>query len=151
MGGFRERLAGTASVYQNARAMLMLASVLLMSQTIESPYPELAEPIVPALRLSADERVVLRANPEVMPAFEPIVREALRRAGARVDTWSGRDIERFEERLKDTNVYVWLPGASAVTTPEQSAALRRWTDAGGSHRELHFHWLEGTLNRDRSP
>ena len=131
--------------------MLLLAGILLMSQTIESRYPEMAERIVHALRLAPDERVVLRLNPDVMPAFEPVVRDALRAAGARVETWAGRDIQRFEERLKDVTVYVWLPGASNVTTPDQSEALRKWTDSGGTRRELHFHWVEGTLNRDRSP
>lgn len=131
--------------------MLLMAGIVLMSQTIESRYPVMAERIVHALRLTPDERVVLRLNPDVMPAFEPVVRDALRHAGARVETWTGRDIQRFEERLKDATVYIWLPGASNVTTPDQAAALRRWTDAGGSRRELHFHWVEGTLNRDRSP
>jgi hypothetical protein len=86
-----------------------------------------------------------------MPSFEPVVRAALERAGARVETVREATLEEFEKRLAAADVYVWLPGASRVTTSEQSAALRRWVDVGGTRRELHFHWSEGTLHADATP
>ena len=111
----------------------------------------LAEHIVHSLEPVPDERIVLRFDPDTMPSLEPIVRAALERSGARVDTWKGPAVEDFEKRLESADVYVWLPGASRVTSSEQSAALRRWVDRGGTRRELHFHWSEGTLHADATP
>ncbi|HZB25558.1 MAG TPA: hypothetical protein VE379_05475 [Vicinamibacterales bacterium] len=110
----------------------------------------IAEHIVHALEPVPDERVVLRSDPSTFPALESAARTALERAGARVDTWAGADVEGFERRLDGVDVYVWLPGASAITSAAQREALRRWVDRGGTRRELHFHWSEGTLKADGS-
>ena len=110
----------------------------------------LAEHIVHALEPVPDERVVLRFDPATFPSLEPVVRTALQRAGARVDTWAGAAIEGFDRRLEASDVYVWLPGASAITSAAQREALRHWVDRGGTRRELHFHWSEGTLKADGS-
>ena len=110
----------------------------------------LAEHIVHALEPVPDERVVLRFAPDTFPTLHPAVRTALERAGARVETWTGAGVDDFEQKLDAVDVYVWLPGASAITTAPQREALRRWVDRGGTRRELHFHWSEGTLKPDGS-
>jgi hypothetical protein len=112
------------------------------------PSGDMASRIVTALKIVAGERVLLRLNPDVMPALEPAVRAALERAGAQVETLGAGPISDFADRLARTDIYVWLPGASAVTAAEDRRALTTWVDAGGTRRELHFHWLEGTLQVD---
>jgi hypothetical protein len=128
--------------------------MLVMTMTVGAqplPYEAMATRAVSAMRPAAGERVLLRLDPDTMPAFEPILRAAFERAGARVETIRGRDVADFDKRLEGTDIYVWMPGGSAITTPEQSAALRRWVDGGGSRRELHFHWSDGTLTLDQAP
>ena len=131
--------------------MLVTAIVGLSLPQETLPLDRMAEHIVHALEPVPDERIVLRLDPSTLPALEPAVRAALNRSGARVETWKGASIDDFEQRLAATDVYVWLPGASGITSPEQSAALRRWVDGGGTRREIHFHWSEGTLNADTTP
>ena len=128
--------------------VILLASSATRQQ--DPPYAAMAQRAVAAMKPSAGEQVLIRADPETLPLLQPAVRGAFERAGAKVET-IGRDVERFDERLASATIYVWMPGASALTTPEQQLALARWTDAGGTRRELHFHWSEGTLKLDRSP
>jgi hypothetical protein len=108
------------------------------------PWDTMAARIATTLRVAPGETVILRFNPDVMPALEPAVRAALERAGAKVETIS-RSVPGFEQRLAAADVYVWLPGASGVTGEADQKALKKWVDAGGTRREHHFHWLEGTL------
>jgi hypothetical protein len=115
------------------------------------PYGDMATRIVGALKIAAGERVLLRLNPDVIPAFEPAVRAALEQAGANVETLGAGPVGDFADRLARTDVYVWLPGASTVTSADDRRALTAWVDAGGTRRELHFHWLEGTLRADGLP
>jgi Thermophilic metalloprotease (M29) len=117
----------------------------LASHTL--PYTDMAARIVDALKIGKGERVLLRLNPDVMPALESPLRAALERAGAQVETVAG-SANDLAARLARADIYVWLPGASAVTSAEDRLALTKWVDAGGARRELHFHWLEGTLQRD---
>ena len=136
------------------RALHLLLVTAIFSLTLGEetlPLERMAEHIVHALEPVPDERIVLRFDPSTVPAFEPVVRAALTRSGARVETWTGAAIDDFEQRLAKTDVYVWLPGASGITSADQGAALRRWVDAGGTRREIHFHWSEGTLNADNTP
>jgi aminopeptidase len=135
-----------------AHHLLLVTAILGLTMQQDSvPLDRMAEHIVHALEPVPDERIALRFNPSTLPALEPVVRAALARSGARVETWQGPSVDDFERRLAATDVYIWLPGASAITSAEQSAALRRWVDAGGTRREIHFHWSEGTLNADTTP
>lgn len=136
-----------------AVACLLASAALAATPSGQAaPSPDrIAEHIVHALEPVPDERVVLRFDPGTFATLEPAARGALTRAGARVETWAGAAVEDFERRLQPVDVYVWLPGASRITSVEQSAALRRWVDAGGTRRELHCHWSEGTLQPDASP
>ncbi len=132
-----------------AHHLLLVTAIVGLSLPQETlPLDRMAEHIVHALEPVPDERIALRFDPSTLPALEPAVRDALTRSGARVETWTGASVADFEKRLTTTDVYVWLPGASGITSPEQSATLRRWVDAGGTRREIHFHWSEGTLNPD---
>ena len=119
--------------------------IWLGGQTL--PYSDMAARITGALKIVAGERVLLRVNPDVMQELEPAVRAALEAAGAKVETITG-SVSDLPARLARTDIYVWLPAASTVTTAEERQALTTWVDAGGTRRELHFHWLEGTLQSD---
>jgi hypothetical protein len=142
--------------------VMALASSYLAAQQL--PYDKMAARIAAAVKVTPGESVILRLNPDVMPALEPAVRGALERAGAKVETISGSEPdnrgagapgesnrgagapgESFDKRLAGADVYVWLPGASGVTGEADRKALTKWVDGGGSRREQHFHWLEGTL------
>jgi Thermophilic metalloprotease (M29) len=140
---------------------MALASSYLAAQQL--PYDRMAARIAAALKVAPGETVILRLNPDVMAGLEPAVRGALESAGAKVETISGsasdnREAgapgesnragapgESFERRLAAADIYVWLPGASGVTGEADRKALTKWVDGGGSRREQHFHWLEGTL------
>jgi hypothetical protein len=132
---------------------LCLAMVLNMADAAaqELPYEAMAKRAVATMKPASGERVLIRVDPQTMPAFEPAMRRAFEHAGARVQTISGREVPDFEKRLADTDIYVWMPGGSAITSPDQSTALRQWVDQGGARRELHFHWSDGTLRFDQSP
>ena len=131
------------------RAIGLIGSTLLIALASirpaqPLPYDAMAARIATALKVAPGETVILRLNPDVMAALEPAVRGALERAGAKVDTISGSAPD-FERRLAAADIYVWLPGASGVTGEADRKALTTWVDSGGSRREQHFHWLEGTL------
>ncbi|MCA1562758.1 MAG: hypothetical protein LC804_21640 [Acidobacteria bacterium] len=119
--------------------------------TQSPPYPAMAEQAVRTLKPAAGERVLLRVDPGTMPEFGAVLRGALENVGAKVDVVTGAVVDRFDERLSDADVYVWMPGGSAITSREQSEALKRWLDRGGARRELHFHWSDGTLTLDQRP
>jgi len=70
------------------------------------------------------------------------------RDGATIEFMPYGEVPRFDERLAQADVYVWLPaGPNAVTTAEQAAALGRWLDSGRG-RQIHFHWNGGTQGLD---
>jgi beta-lactamase class D len=111
----------------------------------------MAERALITLEPAAGERILLRVDPGTMPEFPPVLRGVLEKAGAKVDVITGATVDRFDERLGDTDIYVWMPGGSAITSHEQSEALKRWLDRGGARRELHCHWSDGTMTLDQRP
>ena len=118
---------------------------------VAPPYQAMAERALHTLEPAAGERILLRVDPATMPEFGPVLRGVLEKAGATVDVITGATVDRFDERLGDTDIYVWMPGGSAITSREQSEALKRWLDRGGARRELHFHWSDGTMTLDQRP
>jgi hypothetical protein len=107
---------------------------------------------VAALQPEPDERVLLRFDPELMPGLEAEVRRQLEEAGAQVRSLPYGEAEDFEQRLNQTDAYVWLPVADQFTStpPEQAEALGRWLDEGRG-RQIHFHWGSGTFGLDGVP
>jgi len=118
---------------------------------VAPPYQAMAERALHTLEPAAGERILLRVDPATMPEFGPVLRGVLEKAGATVDVITGATVDRFDERLGDTDIYVWMPGGSAITSREQSEALKQWLDRGGARRELHFHWSDGTMTLDQRP
>jgi hypothetical protein len=135
------------------RASVVLCACLVDAASTQTlPWPVMARRIVDALQIEPGERVMLRFDPATMRELEPEVARQLQKAGARTESYPFGPLERFAERLEQTDVYVWLPaGPQAVTPPEQAAALVRWLDARQDRRELHFHWVDGTRDVDGLP
>lgn len=108
--------------------------------------------IVDALKLRAGERVLLRHDPDYFQALvEPLCRRIQARRGVPATLAA---VEPLTERLLDsTDVYIWMPpGRSArELSAAERQALVRWIDKGGTRRELHFHWSDGSRPPDGLP
>ena len=103
-------------------------------------YDRMAERIVAALQPAPGERVMFGGDPEYFQELTIPLRARLKEAGA-VEVQS----------LDVADIYLWLPLSKRVVTPEERAKLADWLDRGGAHREIHFHWAEGSVNPDGLP
>jgi hypothetical protein len=111
-------------------------------------YPKMARRIAAALAVTPGERVILRFDPETMPALEPDLRKALESAGAVVETINYGPAPDLAEKLNRADVYVWLPAGPRAATPyNQATLLGGWLDSGKG-RQVHFHWGDGTREAD---
>jgi hypothetical protein len=115
----------------------------------KAAYERIATRIRFALSPPPRERVILRFDPATMPGLERVVQRDLQ--DARILAFPYGPVENFETVLGEATAYIWLPGPAALTPPDQRAALARWTDRGGSRREIHVHWSDGTLDVDGAP
>jgi hypothetical protein len=130
-------------VVMGAVTVALAAGGLVMVTAQSLPYEVMAERIAATGKLSKGERVLLRVHTETMPDLAPIVQKRLERDGAIVEILPYGPAPDLAERLKRTDVYVWLPAPASATPPDQGAILANWIDHGGG-RELHFHWTDGT-------
>lgn len=142
----RMKIAFTSILYP--AAVVTLAVSQLGAQPL--PYESMAARIGSALQVTRGERVLLRVDPNTMPALAPIVQAALKARGAVVETLPYGPVPDFEARLARTDIYVWLPAPASATPADQALALQRWIDNDGG-RELHFHWVDGTRDVDGLP
>lgn len=150
-------------------------TALLLIVALAAPYSDAAEPsdlnydamarvTVEALALSPGERVLLRFDPGYFKALTPLVRRRIRQAGA-VDLAaleytpisslgetgdSPAEEAAFAKLLESADVYIWLPvrETERTTTPAERRALAAWLDEGGAHRQIHFHWSQGSVLAD---
>jgi hypothetical protein len=113
------------------------------------PYGEMAGRIVEALQVEEGERVILRTDSGLMPNLATEARQQLEAAGATVDEVPYGPVEDFEERMAETDIYIWLPVRDQATAylPEQMAVQVKWLDEGRG-RQIHFHWGDGTRYAD---
>lgn len=123
--------------------------------TAQSPAPNLAynkmaERIVLALKPEKGETAILRFDANVMPELQKETAAALEKLGVKVESIPYGPVDNFEQRLSQTDIYVWLPAVPGrPTEPDQAAALGRWLDAQRG-RQIHFHWADGTRAVDSS-
>jgi len=127
-------------------------------------YEAMARRAVDSLKLSPGERVLLRFDPGYFEELVPIMRRMVREDGA-VDLGAleytptsildaGGDPEEegaaFEKLMEAVDVYIWLPVRfeERTTTAAERQALARWLDVGGSRRQIHFHWSQGSVLAD---
>ena len=100
-------------------------------------YDRMADRIVAALKPARGERVMFGGDPDYFQELATPLRMHLKAAGA-VEVHS----------LDQADIYLWLPLRKRVITPEERAKLADWLDRGGAHREIHFHWAEGSVDPD---
>jgi len=119
-------------------------------------YEHMADRIVKSLALSKGERVIIRYDDGYFAQMTPLLEKRIIAAGAIVAARLPylepfkSDGGRLAEALKNADVYLWMPvreRVRVVTIPEQ-VMLAGWLDQGGSHREIHFHWSQGSVLAD---
>ena len=150
-------------------AVLLLAVLAFAPPTHATEIPDLdyeamARRTVEALALSPGERVLLRFDPGYFEELTPLVRKLVREAAA-IDLGaleyvpisalgetggSAAEQAAFEKLLESADVYIWLPVRAGVrtTTAAERQALAAWLDAGRAHRQIHFHWSQGSVRPD---
>ena len=155
-----KRETASASTWSVA-ALLVLAAIgfactrepaTATETAAQLPYEAMAARMVAALQPEPGERVLLRYDPELMHKLLDETRKQLEAAGAQVSSLPYGEAEDFEQRLSQTDAYIWLPVADQFTStpPEQAEALGRWLDEGRG-RQIHFHWGSGTFGLDGVP
>jgi leucyl aminopeptidase (aminopeptidase T) len=130
-------------------------------------HQAMAQRIVDALQLQPGERVLLRHDPgyfsEIITPLRRLIREksaidlgaleyvetAALDPNLRPAAWQAAG-EAFLQLLSGVDVYIWLPVRAEVRTtpPAEAQALANWLDQGGRHREVHFHWSQGSVLAD---
>ena len=107
--------------------------------------------ILGALKLLPNERVRMWSDPEMYPKLTEELKRRI--PGAEALTRDSVKPGDLEKMLRETDVFLWLPIGEdwRAPTPEESAALAHWLDEGGAHREVHFHWSQGSVLADGLP
>jgi hypothetical protein len=132
------------------------ALLLAVPLAAQLNYERMADRILKSLVLSKGERVIIRYDDGYFAQMAPLLEQRIVAAGAVVAAKLPylepfkSDGGRLAESLKTADVYLWMPvreGARVVTIPEQ-IMLAGWLDKGGSHREIHFHWSQGSVLAD---
>jgi hypothetical protein len=137
------------------RAALVLIALPLAAQNNVN-HDHIADRILKSLALSKGERVIVRYDPGYFAALTAPLEKGIAAAGAVVAAKleylapPATDDRRLAEALKSADVYLWMPlreGVRWVSPPEEKALIA-WLNAGGSHREIHFHWSQGSVLAD---
>lgn len=136
--------------------LFFIASVPLMAQL---NYDHMADRIVKSLALSKGERVILRYDPGYFHELTAPLKSRITGQGAVIAAEleylepPKTDGGRLADALKSADVYLWMPMRADVrhVSPAEQQALIQWLDQGGAHREIHFHWSEGSVLADGLP
>ena len=176
MGAMRNTWLSAAAREKIARRLLSKATAVLATLVLQlTPpvdaaessrldYEAMAKVAVDALSLSPGERVLIRFDPAYFEELTPIVRRLVRQSGA-VDLGaleytpvsiltetgdSAAEEAAFKKLLEPADVYIWLPVRERVrtTSAAERRALAEWLDDGGAHRQIHFHWSQGSVQAD---
>lgn len=138
-------------------AVLILSGTLLLSAcdkpespvttlTDELPYERIAQRITSRLSINAGERVLIGHDPRHLPELAAATETALIGAGATVDLRAYGADDNFFERLQKADIYIWMPFASNMDVPsllQEFPVAASWV-MEDSHRQVHFHWDDGT-------
>lgn len=113
----------------------------------------LASRIVDALHLQPGERVLMRYDPNYFQDLAEPLRTRIRARDA-IDLPPLRAGDPIAaNQLESADVFLWLP--LAPTSPQYSAQDRKllaeWLEQGGTRREIHFHWSDGSRRPDGLP
>jgi leucyl aminopeptidase (aminopeptidase T) len=158
---------GAAGFQTLAALTLLFAGVLFPAKAQKLDHQSMAERIVNALDLQPGERVLLRHDPGYFAEIVVPLRRLIKEKGA-IDLGvleyvelsalnpppaaeaAQATTEAFSKLLDSVDVYIWLPVRTDVRTtpPAEAQALARWLDEGGTHRQVHFHWSQGSVLAD---
>src|SRR5258708_3136133 len=100
-------------------------------------YDHMAARIVDALKPAPRERVMFGADPDYFQEVTDALRKKLKEAGA----VEGHD-------LNSAHIYLWLALSKRKISPGERQGIAAWLDRGGTRRESHFHWGEGSVDPD---
>ena len=121
-------------------------------------YDHMAERIVGALKLHSGEKVLIRRDPGYFAELTPLLERRIRASGGvslgPLDYQpKGKATQSYSEMIENADVYLWLPLRTDVreVSAGERAALVHWLEEGGTHREIHFHWHEGSVDPDGLP
>ncbi len=138
---------------------LLLLGLLGVSAFAQASDFEKADTILRALKLKPGELVVIPRDPGYFDNMIEILDMQIKRAGA-VSVMTEYSLKgqprqgaSFRELLSNADVFLWLPFRTALReiTPEETRDIARWTDMGGTHRQVHFHWDQGSVEADGLP
>ncbi len=145
-------------IAQTARAIYDYFLYTASAQKTALRYDKLADRIADSLKLSRGEKVILRYDPEFFREISAPLKARIAKAGATVTEIeylgvSASDDGRLVKPLEAADVYLWMPFRTETRAVPASEAelLKKWLDAGGSHREIHFHWQQGSVLADGLP
>jgi hypothetical protein len=147
--------------------LLACTSLLPAAKAQQLNHQAMAQRIVDALDLQPGERVLLRHDPGYFSEIIAPLRRLVKAKGA-IDLGALEYVEltaldaaanpdtapavtaAFSALLDSVDVYIWLPVRAEVRTtpPAEALALARWLDEGGTHRQVHFHWSQGSVLAD---
>ncbi len=136
--------------------ILLVAALAAAQDFTAAEYARMATRITAALKLQKGERVLVPRDPGYFDPLIPLLEDRIRAAGAtpRVTDWSPAQGARpgapLADLLAETDVFLWLPFRTTQrqVTPAENAAIARWTDQGGTRRQVHFHWDQGSVLAD---
>ena len=136
-----------------------LLGLLGLSAFAQASDFEKADTILRALKLKPGELVLVPRDPGYFDNMIEILDMQIKRAGAVsvITEYSLKGQPRqgasFRELLSNADVFLWLPFRTAVReiTPQETRDIARWTDMGGTHRQVHFHWDQGSVEADGLP
>lgn len=137
----------------------LLLSLLASAAFAQATAYEMADRILLALKLKPGEMVVVPRDPGYFDDLVDMLERGIKKAGAVpvLAEWSPKGRPRggpaIRELLQNADVFLWLPFRTGVreVTPRENSDIARWTDRGGSRRQVHFHWDQGSVEADGLP
>ncbi len=132
-------------------ALFFITAILAAQSSIN--YDAVAERITIALKLQPSERVLMRYDPDYFSALKAPLEARIRGAKAVLLPPLHAQDPLPERPLDSADVYLWLPLGTAARqlSDGERELLVRWLQKGGTRREIHFHWSEGTRRPDGLP
>ncbi|MEO7650431.1 MAG: DUF3471 domain-containing protein, partial [Bryobacteraceae bacterium] len=145
----REQVTFSLAAAGNVARMDFLGMAFQRVKASSLDWDAMSSRIVDGLRLRAGERVLLRHDPAHFAALIEPLRKKIRAAKA-LDSLVPVSRPLTSVQLEGTDVYLWLP-LSPATAPVSAAdrnELVAWLARGGTRRQVHFHWGEGSVLAD---
>jgi len=103
-------------------------------------YNHMAGRIIDALKPARGEHIMFGGDPDSSQELAEALRKRLAETGA-----------TEVHDLNSATIYLWLPMGKRKAPDAETKALIAWLERGGTRREIHFHWAEGSVDPDGLP